>query len=303
MTIKSAPKTIQELQQLLQAISAKTSSVSLGRRSQEALAELLTRPEQAAFQSINQLAEALNISPSTLTRMATSMGYQGFNVLQAIFRQQLLEPSHFYSDKAMLLDNSGSVADSNINNMLLQVANEEINNINKMLKSVNNNDFEKAIMLIDNAQTVRTFAQRQFYSLATFFSYSLGLLRDQVSVLGESGHGAPHDLAQMNNNDLLVLFGSHPYSRITVESCKQAANMGIPTLVFSDSHIAPLNEGAQALFVLPSEGSFYSNSSGAWLVLIEAILSAYAQRLGNDAIKKLEQREQVFDNMQVTYKP
>lgn len=303
MTIKSAPKTIQELQQLLQAISAKTSSVSLGRRSQEALAELLTRPEQAAFQSINQLAEALNISPSTLTRMATSMGYDGFNDLQAVFRQQLLEPSHFYSDKAMLLDNSGRVADSNINNMLLQVANEEINNINKMLKSVNNNDFEKAIMLIDNAQTVRTFAQRQFYSLATFFSYSLGLLRDQVSVLGESGHGAPHDLAQMNNNDLLVLFGSHPYSRITVESCKQAANMGIPTLVFSDSHIAPLNEGAQALFVLPSEGSFYSNSSGAWLVLIEAILSAYAQRLGNDAIKKLEQREQVFDSMQVTYKP
>ncbi len=58
MNIKSAPKSIQELQQLLQAISAKTSSVRLGRRSQEALAELLTRPEQAAFQSINQLARS-----------------------------------------------------------------------------------------------------------------------------------------------------------------------------------------------------------------------------------------------------
>jgi hypothetical protein len=36
-------------------------------------------------------------------------------------------------------------------------------------------------------------------------------------------------------------------------------------------------------------------------VLIEAILTAYARRLGPDAIRTLEQREQVFEQMQVTY--
>lgn len=47
--------------------------------------------------------------------------------------------------------------------------------------------------------------------------------------------------------------------------------------------------------------SFFSNSTAAWVVLIEAILAAYARRLGPDAIRTLEHREQVFEQMQVAY--
>ena len=77
------------------------------------------------------------------------------------------------------------------------------------------------------------------------------------SVLGESGHGAPHALAQMNSEDLLIVFGSYPYSGLRVEYCRQAQLVGIFT--------------------------------------------AYAQSLGSEAVKKLEDRENLFKDMRVVY--
>jgi len=282
-----------ELRKVIVAIAAKQSSIKLGQRSYLVLLDLVNNPDTAAHSSINQLASNFGVSASTLTRLATRLGYSGFNALQNIFRQHLAEP-HFYSERAHQSQNQAS-------DILAQVAREEVANIQQMMSQVSTQQWQQALELLQNARHVRTFAQRQFYSTATFFSYCLGLLRDGVGVLGDSGHGVPHGLAQLNQQDLLIVFGSHPYSRIAVDCCRQARTMEIPTMVFTDTHGAPMSSDASCLFTIPTSGSFFSNSTAAWVVLIEAILTAYARRLGPDAIKTLEQREQVFEEMQVAY--
>ena len=282
-----------ELRKVIAAIAAKQSAIKLGQRSYAVLLDLANSPDTAAHSSINQLASNFGVSASTLTRLATRLGYSGFNALQNIFRQHLAEP-HFYSERAHQSQDQES-------DLLVQVAQEEIANIQQMMSQVSTDQWQQALELLQNARHVRTFAQRQFYSTATFFSYCLGLLRDGVGVLGDSGHGVPHGLAQLNHQDLLIVFGSHPYSRIAVDCCRQARAMEIPTMVFTDTHGAPLSSDASCLFTIPTSGSFFSNSTAAWVVLIEAILTAYARRLGPDAIKTLEQREQVFEQMQVAY--
>ena len=282
-----------ELRKVIAAIAAKQSAIKLGQRSYAVLLDLANSPDTAAHSSINQLASNFGVSASTLTRLATRLGYSGFNALQNIFRQHLAEP-HFYSERAHQSQDQES-------DSLVQVAQEEIANIQQMMSQVSTEQWQQALELLQNARHVRTFAQRQFYSTATFFSYCLGLLRDGVGVLGDSGHGVPHGLAQLNQQDLLIVFGSHPYSRIAVDCCRQARAMEIPTMVFTDTHGAPLSSDASCLFTIPTSGSFFSNSTAAWVVLIEAILTAYARRLGPDAIITLEQREQVFEQMQVAY--
>jgi DNA-binding MurR/RpiR family transcriptional regulator len=282
-----------ELRKVIAAIAAKQSTIKLGQRSYAVLLDLANSPDTAAHCSINQLASNFGVSASTLTRLATRLGYSGFNALQNIFRRHLAEP-HFYSERAHQSQDQES-------DLLVQVAQEEIANIQQMMLQVSTGQWQQALELLQNARHVRTFAQRQFYSTATFFSYCLGLLRDGVGVLGDSGHGVPHGLAQLDQQDLLIVFGSHPYSRIAVDCCRQARAMKIPTMVFTDAHGAPLSSDASCLFTIPTNGSFFSNSTAAWVVLIEAILTAYARRLGPVAIQTLEQREQVFEQMQVAY--
>lgn len=282
-----------ELRRMIAAIASKQSPIKLGQRSYALLLDLSNNPDTAAHSSINHLATTFGVSASTLTRLATRLGYSGFNALQNIFRQHLAEP-HFYSERAHQSQDQES-------DLLMQVAQEEITNIQQMMSQVSAVQWQQALDLLQNARQVRTFAQRQFYSTATFFSYCLGLLRDGVSVLGDSGHGVPHGLAQLNPQDLLIVFASHPYSRIAVDCCRQAKAMGIPTIVFTDTHGAPMSSDANCLFTIPTNGSFFSNSTAAWVVLIEAMLTAYARRLGADAIQTLEQRERVFEQMQVAY--
>jgi DNA-binding MurR/RpiR family transcriptional regulator len=282
-----------ELRKVIAAIAAKQSPIKMGQRSYTVLLDLANSPDTAAHSSINQLAANFGVSASTLTRLATRLGYSGFNALQNIFRQHLAKP-HFYSERAHQSQDQES-------DLLLKVAQEEIANIQQMMSQVSAEQWQQALDLLQNARHVRTFAQRQFYSTATFFSYCLGLLRNGVGVLGDSGHGVPHGLAQLNPQDLLIVFASHPYSRIAVDCCRQATAMKIPTIVFTDNHGAPMSSDANCLFTIPTSGTFFSNSTAAWVVLIEAILTAYARRLGADAIQTLEQREQVFDQMQVAY--
>ncbi|MCS5558131.1 MAG: MurR/RpiR family transcriptional regulator [Oceanospirillaceae bacterium] len=291
-TVRPA-KDLPELREMITTIAAKQGPIKLGQRSYAVLIALVNNPDTAAHSSINQLATNLDVSASTLTRLATRLGYSGFNALQNIFRQHLSEP-HFYSERAHQSQDQDT-------DLLVQVAQEEMVNIQQMMSQVSTDQWQQALALLQNARHVRTFAQRQFYSTATFFSYCLGLLRDGVSVLGDSGHGVPHGLAQLNQQDLLIVFGSHPYSRIAVDCCRQAKDMGIPTMVFTDTHGAPLSNDASCLFTIPTSGSFFSNSTAAWVVLIEAILTAYARRLGPEAIQTLEHREQVFEQMQVAY--
>ncbi|MDP6166574.1 MAG: RpiR family transcriptional regulator, partial [Gammaproteobacteria bacterium] len=175
------PANLTELKQLTLAINSKSSNLSLGKRSREALTALLNIPEQAAFESINQLGNSINISSSTLSRLATRLGYGGFNELQRVFRENLTEPSSFYSDKATRLELSNTDnKKSACQDILLKVANEEISNIQKMVASVAPGQISDAIQMLYNARSSKVFAQRQFYSLATFFSYCLGLLHDQV---------------------------------------------------------------------------------------------------------------------------
>jgi DNA-binding MurR/RpiR family transcriptional regulator len=293
----SAASDLPQLRQVIAAIAAKQGPVKLGQRSYTVLQALVNNPDMAAHSSINQLATNLDVSASTLTRLATRLGYSGFNELQNIFRQHLAEP-HFYSQRVHQSLNQETTPSTDL---LLQVAQEEIANIQQMMQQVIPDQWQQALDLLHQARNVRTFAQRQFYSTATFFSYCLGLLREGVGVLGESGHGVPHGLAQLNQDDLLIVFGSHPYSRIAVDCCRQAQAMKIPTMVFTDTHGAPLSNDASCLFTIPTAGSFYSNNTAAWVVLIEAMLTAYARRLGPKAIQALEQREHVFDQMQVTY--
>lgn len=271
-------------------IAAKQSSIKLGQRSYAMLMDLANSPDTAAHSCINQLATTFGVSASTLTRLATRLGYSGFNALQNICQQHLAKP-HFYSERAHQSQHQES-------DLLVQVAHEEIANIQQMMSQVSKHQWQHALELLQSARHVRTFAQRQFYCTATFFSYGLGLLRDGVGVLGDSGQGVPHGLAQLNQKDLLIVFASHPYSRIAVDCCRQARAMETPTMVFTDTHGAPMSSD---LFSIPTSGSFFSNSTAAWVVLIEAILTVYTRRLSPDVIKTLAQSEQVFEPMQVAY--
>ncbi len=258
---------------------------------------MVAAPRQAAVYSITELGEAFGVHPSTLTRLAKALGYSGFSEFQAVFRRHVAQTGHFYSEQvSRLRDVSGR--QHRALDVFSRIARDERGNIQGMLNNLDAGAVEGAVRQLITGERIRVLGMRQSYPLASYFSYGLGMLRSDVGVLNPE-HGLAHGLAQTGDGDLLVVIGFAPYTKATVTAAEVAHARGVPVLAVTDSYASPLAAYAAHTFVAPASGHFFSNSLGAALVLIEALLALVARELGDGALVALRERERLIDQMDV----
>ena len=125
LTLSLPPDSLDQLHELLARIRHKKTSVRLGKRSIDALAEMLGAPRQTAVYSISQLASEHAINPSTLTRLAKSLGFDGFSSFQSLFRDHVTGSGHFYTDRVDHLRETTS-QDASASSVANRVGQDEI---------------------------------------------------------------------------------------------------------------------------------------------------------------------------------
>lgn len=293
-----APRSLEQLSGLLAELKSSTSSLKLGPRALSVLDGMVSTPHQAAIYSISQLAKTFGVNPSTLSRLAKTLGYKGFSELQDIFRDYTAGTGRFYSERAGDLCQTGLDTSEELN-LAAQIANDETTNIGTMLGNLNANMLEGVIELLCSAPRIRTHGMRQSYPIADYLSYGLGMIRDNVAVLSIAQHGIIHGLSQLSRGDLLFTIGCHPYTRSTVMASRIAREQGIEVVAITDTYSSPLAACAKHTLITPTTGSFFSNSMASSLVLIEILLSLTAQKLGASAVESLKHYELLIGQMQL----
>lgn len=291
------PASLEELHEHLAGAGAGRGDARLGRRSTEVLAGMLAAPRQAAVYTISELGTAFGVHPSTLTRLAKALGYRGFSEFQAVFRRHVAGTGHFYSEQAsQLREVTGNQHDSLA--LFSRIARDERANIQGMLNNLDAATVQAVARRLAAAQRVRVLGLRQSYSLAGYLSYGLGMLRDDVAVLSPE-HGLAHGLGQLRSDDLLVVLGFAPYTRLTATAARVAQERGVPLVAITDSFASPLAGHATHSFIAPTGGHFFSNSLAGVLVLLEGLMSVVAWSLGDSALQALEAREALIGAMDV----
>ena len=291
-----APADLSALRQMLTDLQRDPSQGLLGKRALEVLAQILDSPQQAAMGSITELADNADVHASTLSRLVRSLGYRNFSEFQGVFRDHLTGSGHFYTQQA---DRLFHQQNNDVAELVARVVSAETSNINRMLADMDTNELSAAAQLLANAKRVRTHGLRQSFAIACYFSYVLGLLRNDVAFLGSQEHGVAHALAQLEVGDVLLVVGCAPYTRGTVQAAQMAADHGLPVIAFTDSHASPLGLNARHVFIAPATGNFVSNSMAAFVVQAESLLALVARELGDSAIKALEHREALITEQQI----
>lgn len=297
-----APRTLEELKRKLQKLNAPKSDLKLGKRALAALTQMMDNPEKVAVTSISVLAKEAKVNPSTLSRLVRKLGFASFAEFQLIFRKHLARSSHtsFYSDLAGRFVNetaeSTDLAPTSLA-LMTQVAEEETGNIAQMLSSLDVGALDKTVNLLAKAPRVRVYGLRQANTVANFFAYALGLLRPDVSLLGNPHHGVAHGLNELTQEDVLVVIGAAPYTRATIAAARIAANHGMQVIAITDSHGSPLATEATLSFIAPTSSTWYSNSMAAFLVFIEGLMAMMAGRLGGRGLASLKHHEQLIDEV------
>ncbi|WP_233852307.1 MurR/RpiR family transcriptional regulator [Paraburkholderia sp. HD33-4] len=301
--VASAPRSVDALRELVVRIGRDEAGLSLGGKAHAVLAWLLERPEEVAVRTITDLATALDVNASTLTRLSTKLGYTGFADFQSVFRDSLAERHrHFYTNQAERLvagkkQRAHTPVDGGMSpevEVVVQLAHESIVNVETFLARLSADDLRSAAALLAGAPRVRVHGLRQFSALASFLCYGLGMIRTDVALLDAQGLGVAEGLAQLQPGDVVVVTSVAPYTRSVAEAAKAAAEAGMTVIAITDTLASPLVPPARHAFLIPHDSSFFSNSMGAYLIFCEGLLNLVATHLGKRSLQALSRRERLI---------
>jgi DNA-binding MurR/RpiR family transcriptional regulator len=303
---EGTPRSVDGLRELMLRIGRGEAGLSLGGKAHAVLARLLERPEEVAVRTITDLAAALDVNASTLTRLSTKLGYSGFADFQGVFRDSLAERHrHFYTHQAERLvagkKPRAQSAEANHTSpeveVVAQLARESIGNVDAFLTRLSPSDLRGAAALLAAAPRVRVHALRQFSALASFLCYGLGMIRTDVALLDAQGLGVAEGLAQLQPGDVVVVSSVAPYTRSVAQAAVAAAQAGMTVIAITDTLASPLVPPARHTFLIPHESSFFSNSMGAYLIFCEGLLNLVATHLGKQSLQALARRERMITTL------
>ncbi|MBW7965716.1 MurR/RpiR family transcriptional regulator [Bradyrhizobium sp. BR 10261] len=293
------PRTIEDLRALALSIGRDEAGFSLGAKAHDVFAKLVEAPEQSAVRSISELADQFGINPSTLTRLAKRLGFEGFSDFQAVFRKAIADDQqYFYSRQAGRLMTAPSAGNPEVD-AFAQLARETAANVDGFLGQLDAAALQGATRLLARARRVRIHGVRQFHSLASFLTYCLGMVRSDVALLDAPRLGVAEALSQLDRGDVVVVASCAPYTRSVAEVARVAASNGQTVIAITDSRSSPLVPPAEHAFFIPHASSFYSNSMGAYVVFVEALLNLVARELGDKALNSLAGRERLIAEMNI----
>lgn len=291
---------LDELKALMVAINRGETTITLGNKTLRVLGALLQHPNDVALHSISTVASRVGVNASTLTRLASRLGFSGYSEFQGIFKQNLASATPFYSGQGKrLLGNQAKGAEGKASQTLQQVAQDSVRNIETAMLALDPKMMSDAAHRLARAPRVALYGLRQFHGIASYLAYGLSLVRSDVSLLDASGLGVAEGLSCLSNRDVLVVASVAPYTRAVVEVARTARANDIGLIALSDSLSSPLVAHAQYAFEIPHDGSYISNSLAAYLVFCEGLVNLVAQALGAKGLKSLEQREAMIEQLNI----
>ncbi len=293
----SPPQDIDSLRELALSIARGESSLRLGPKAQETLARLIDLQGDQALLSISTAARRLQVNPSTISRLARSLGYEKFSGLQAVLLSPGLSSSHsFYRNHAT----QALQADrSCLHSQARQLCEENQHNIERFLTNLTHEDITAFATAVMHAPRVRLYGVRQFHALCSFSAYGIGMLRSDVALLSDANTGIAEGLAAMSPGDVLIAASCKPYTRQVVDVCRLAQQSGMQTLAITDYASSALVKHADLSILIPHESSFISNSMVAYFAAMECLINACATLAGEAAVDELTRRDQFITALDV----
>lgn len=240
---------------------------------------------------LSALAKGAGVSVPTVARMVQKLGFKGYPEFQAELREELRAQA---KDPIAKHDTWAGAAPSG--HMLNRFTEAVIDNIRNTLGQIDPNDFDEACALVgDPGRHVHVVGGRITHTIAEYLYLHLQMIRPRVTHIQSTSNTWPHDLLDISDDDVLVMFDVRRYENNTLKLARMAHSRGAKLILFTDQWRSPIHPLSDISFssriVVPSAW----DSAATMLLLVETMISA-VQNLDWDTTKaRMETLEELFD--------
>lgn len=248
---------------------------SLSKRLKQVAQYVLDNNNSIVFDTVATIAERADVPPSTLIRFANAFGFDGFNEMKQIFRENLMEETSNYTERLQLsrklAENEPQETSRDILNIFAQANSQALQ---KLAAQTSAQQLKQAVDILKNANNIFIIGLKRSFSIACYLDYALHHLDCRSFVINGLGGMFDEQLNQVKKGDAVVAISFSPYAQETLNIMNITAQKGIKQIAITDSQISPLLMFSDVSFVIKEAQVKGFRSQCASMTLVQTLAIA-----------------------------
>ena len=252
-----------------------------------------------AFEKVTSIAKKADVGKASVVRFISRLGFESFKDFQNCVQEEIQDRLEKPIERLLTLKQSGGSRNDE-KDLLKQTIAQIVKNLHGAHERIKAEKFEKAARLLSNTRsTLYVAGNLASFGLAYFFWMYARYLRARVQLIQNLGSVAPYELLDVKAKDTLFVVTHHLYSRQTQLLVEFFARWNAKIVILTDTEINPFSHLAEVVLVVPCESNSLFDSSGALLVVIEALIARMERKLKSTTYKRFEAADELFSHLYV----
>jgi len=259
--------------------------------SQKSIAEyIIEHSQEVAFSTVDQMAERVDVNPSTIVRFAYRLGLNGFTDLQERM-QELVRGQLSRTGDPISESQAGHLKGTSFGASL----SHDWQNLHHTIAGLDAVAFDRAVNALARARRVYVVAEFSTFSIAQYFALVLDRLRSNISLLASDDMFALPPLLEIKPEDCLLGFTFPPYAKATYHAAVWAKEHKAKVIAVTNSPISALGKIGDVVLLADSTGIGPQNSLVAPIAVANALLNGFAAAKGTSALKRCSRHTRMMD--------
>lgn len=240
-------------------------------QAQKAARYVLENPADVGISTVREMADAAQVKPNTLVRMARQMGFSGYEDFREPFRQAIRQGAQGFPDRARWLQERKS--EGELGALYSDMTGATLANIERSFANISHDQLQRAAEAVWHSRQVFALGVGANHSIAQNFTYLASTGMKQFRAIPRAGSTAIDDLAFADHQDVLIAITYRPYRREVIEAVEIACEQKLVVIGISDSPVSPIIRSSDHGFVVQVETPQFFPSSVVTIALLEMLLS------------------------------
>ncbi|NLL63530.1 MAG: MurR/RpiR family transcriptional regulator [Ruminococcaceae bacterium] len=251
---------------------------------------ILNNYEKAAYYTAARLGATVDVSESTVVRIATVFGYDGYpefiEALQEDIKDRLSSLQRMEVASVTMMDED----------VLTKVLTADKKAISTTLKNISREDFEGAAEALNKSKKIYILGVRSAAPLANFIKFYFDMVYDNVILVNTDSEAEMFEkLFKITENDLCLAISFPRYSKQVINVLKFVYEKGIKIIAITDSKLSsPLASYATYVLEAKSNMASFIDSLVAPLSVINALIVAGSLKRKDKVLTNFSELENVW---------
>lgn len=249
---------------------------------------LLTHMREAAFVSIGDVAEQLNVSKAQLVRVARILGFAGYADLKSALKESVLEQVNPAAMLARAMSEEGDLSE--------RIRQMEHANLEDTWNRLRVEDVRSFCELVKSAEGIYCAG----WSISGMMAECLHSRLRELGLRAHQmypGSGCLTLIEQarsVRKSDLIIAFDLPSYSVLLTEALQRGRRNGAKVVTITDSPAAPICSDADLSFFVSDNSPTFGSSLIGPLFLIHILTSRLSIDMGDDAMNALAEQSRIL---------